>query len=277
MSLTEIRTKDALVAEAKVRLLAYEAENHAIVAAALSVDPSAPASFAAVFGERPREALAVVPPGSGALLVSGMLEPDECIALAASLRARGLALRSVLAGDATTLAFAEAWRNGSNVRWTQRFELVVCALSGEPTASGVPGRFRMATPEDADRLAPWWEDFAIKVRGEVPSLALRGRLDVAIREQRTWLWDVDGVVVSMAMQTGATPNGMALTGVYTPPERRGLRFGAACVASLCRQLQRDGRQVYLFADRQNPSALAMYRRLEFVMLRDMLYQAFEDR
>jgi predicted GNAT family acetyltransferase len=52
--------------------------------------------------------------------------------------------------------------------------------------------------------------------------------------------------------------------VYTPRSHRGRGFASAAVAELSRRLLADGRSwCLLFADVENPTSMALYRRIGF--------------
>ena len=78
------------------------------------------------------------------------------------------------------------------------------------------------------------------------------------------LWEDGGHPVSVAGQGRPTRNGVAIGPVYTPAEARGRGYASALVAQLCRQLLAERRRfVTLFADRSNPTANGVYRRVGF--------------
>jgi uncharacterized protein len=88
--------------------------------------------------------------------------------------------------------------------------------------------------------------------------------------------DVGGVPVSMASITRKTSDSVSLSGVYTPPDRRGRGLATACVGGLCRLLLQQGNPaVQLFADKQNAVSNAIYSKLGFRMIAD--FQGFVPR
>jgi predicted GNAT family acetyltransferase len=55
-----------------------------------------------------------------------------------------------------------------------------------------------------------------------------------------------------------------VTCVYTPPERRGRRYGGAITAATCADaLARDAERVVLFTDADNPAPNVVYERIGF--------------
>lgn len=81
------------------------------------------------------------------------------------------------------------------------------------------------------------------------------------RLRRTYVWD-DGGPVSIATWTGATPAGMRVSFVYTPPELRSRGYASACVTALSRLLlQRVSAFCGLFTDLAHPASNRIYRRI----------------
>ncbi len=79
-----------------------------------------------------------------------------------------------------------------------------------------------------------------------------------------YLWEVDGVPVSMVCFRHVTDDGVRIAPVYTPPEERGKGYATACVGQLMQQLLRGGvRWCSLFADVDNPASNRIYQRLGF--------------
>ena len=68
--------------------------------------------------------------------------------------------------------------------------------------------------------------------------------------------------VSMATWSGATPAGMRVSFVYTPPELRSRGYASACVTALSRLLlQRVSEFCGLFTDLAHPASNRIYRRI----------------
>ncbi len=182
-------------------------------------------------------------------------------------------LPSMLAPDATAQAFAEMWarRTGAkaHLRRGQRiYQLDEVTLPQRHPA----GELRQATAEDFDTVSSWVEAFIT----EVPDVAHRDPRDMTtqyIHDGAAFLWE-DQRPVSMALWTGRTPNGIRVSGVYTPPERRGRGYASACVAHLSQRMLDEGRSFcFLFTDLDNPTSNNIYQQIGYRPVCDMpLYQ-----
>jgi predicted GNAT family acetyltransferase len=63
---------------------------------------------------------------------------------------------------------------------------------------------------------------------------------------------------------GRTAHGIRLSSGYTPPNHRRHGYASALVASLTQELLEKGREfVFLYADRANPTANAIYQRIGY--------------
>jgi len=70
--------------------------------------------------------------------------------------------------------------------------------------------------------------------------------------------------VACTAAVGRTPHGIRLASVFTAPAHRRHGYASVLVASLTRELLEGGREfVFLYADRTNPTANAMYQRIGY--------------
>src|SRR5205823_10825158 len=77
------------------------------------------------------------------------------------------------------------------------------------------------------------------------------------------LWD-DGGPTSVAGFGGATPNGIRIGPVYTPPELRRRGYASALVAALSQRMLDQGRRLcFLYTDLSNPTSNRIYRAIGY--------------
>jgi uncharacterized protein len=87
---------------------------------------------------------------------------------------------------------------------------------------------------------------------------------IAGQYRRIYLWEDDDEVVSLVGAGGATPHGIRIGPVYTPPERRGRGYGSSLTAAAASdQLDRGRRFVFLFTDLANPTSNKIYRAIGY--------------
>ncbi len=206
------------------------------------------------------------------LLLSRM--PLDAVGLVAESAERFDALPAVLAPEAVGQAFAEEWavRRGVVLRRAMRervFELTRLV----PPARPALGQARVAQAEDAGQVRKWIEAFHRDV-GMAES-DLDGWTERHVSAGQVLLWE-DGEAVAMAAQVRQSPAGATVGAVYTPPARRGRGYASAVVAELSRRLLADGRQFCsLYTDLSNPTSNAIYQRLGYRPVADVVDIAFD--
>ena len=209
------------------------------------IDPSAadPGEVAAAL------AGAVVAAGSMPDLISGPREDVD--AVAAALAAQGWSTR-------------------------QHTAMLLYRLVGLVEPYGVRGAARsldVDDPADLDLASRWAFQFLVETRavprptGPDPELIRRR----AARGGVTILWQDGAASVALAGHS-AVIGGMARIGpVFTPESLRGNHYGSAVTAAAVRSAQRLGAAtVVLFTDADYPTSNAIYRRLGFEPVQDML-------
>ncbi len=178
-------------------------------------------------------------------------------------------LNSATGPNPTIQHFAEIWQTLTGQHYRAKLALGVYQLTRVRPPANVPGRFRRATRDDKELLVKWRIAFSREALGEEEEPArvaevVESTLTSPVRGIGGW---EDGDLVSMAVYTGPTPNGIRISGVYTPPEFRGQGYASACVAAVS-QLQLDsGRTfVFLFTDLANPTSNKIYQQIGYEMV-----------
>lgn len=204
----------------------------------------------------------LIPPFN--LLVSPLPGP-ALDALARQLQAWRIPIPGVMALAPVSVAFAALWQRLQPCSAERGKDLQLLALGAAPQAPAVPGTLRAATAADVATLAAWGGTFFPEVG--LPLMErdhFVARLDETIAAGRLWLWEADGAPVSMLGYSETTARSARIGPVYTPRAHRGRGFASAAVAALSRRLLTGGRSwCLLFADVENPTSTALYRRLGY--------------
>ncbi len=217
-------------------------------------------------------------------LVLAQPSDDEALdALVDRLLQERQALPGVIAALPELEAFVGAWTSANDLDATRVFRHGVYELRDVLPVPAAPGHPRPVTPEDRDLVIPWVVAFAEEVlpaEGDEAERQIRfveSRL-AATDEAGMWLWEVDGRAVSVSGYGGATPNGMRIGPVYTPPDLRGRGYATTLVAEQSRWLLRTGRTLcFLYADLDNPTSNALYRRIGYRMIAEAGEVRFDPR
>ena len=190
----------------------------------------------------------------------------------AAVEALAAAIREDLPGVVGALpearTFASVWsaRTGSTFR--TRIEQGIYALSAVRGPSDVAGCPRPAGIEDRTLLVDWWRAFSVEaLHDDDPDTeAIEQAIDFRLAEEG-WgivLWENAGETVSLAGFGGATPNGIRIGPVYSPPEHRGYGYASALVASVsANRLAEGNRFCFLYTDLANPTSNRIYERIGY--------------
>lgn len=202
------------------------------------------------------------------------LPPEAVPALADAVATRYDALPQVMGPEPAAGLFAAAWarRGGSPARPDQLHRLYALdkVVWPQPLA---PGRLRLVQPTDALLAVAWARAFAEESGAFVPSpeLLVAAYLD----RQALFFWEHDDEPVAMVGWTGRTPHTVRVGYVYTLPEQRRRGYAAAAVATLSHELLAAGfTTCVLYADAHNAASNALYQRLGYRPLGDVMNYAF---
>jgi uncharacterized protein len=186
-------------------------------------------------------------------------------------------LPGLVAGRPEAEGFAEQWSAKTGTRWRISRGQAVYALDRVCPVRSAPGKARDAVGADRRLLRDWWRAFAIEALDEDPPLeevahAIEHRL--AVNAAGIVVWDDDDPV-SFAAFGGATPNGIRIGPVYTPPELRGRGYASALVAWLSARLLTERRFCFLYTDLANPTPNKIYEQIGYERVCESAEIAFE--
>ena len=169
--------------------------------------------------------------------------------------------------------FAALWAARSGARPRTNMLQGVYALEQVEPLPTVPGSARVATLDDRELALRWWIAFGEEVLHEGGPGRENAEAMIDFRlsapSRGFLLWEDGGEAVSLAGWGGATPNGIRIGPVYTPPELRGHGYATALTAELSQRLL-DGRLFeggrrfcFLYTDLANPTSNAIYERIGY--------------
>ncbi|HEV7605691.1 MAG TPA: GNAT family N-acetyltransferase [Candidatus Limnocylindrales bacterium] len=279
MELRLFSSVDDFLAAAGEFLVAREAEHNLIlgICSNLRDDPGAfkSAPYLAVVASRDRVVAAALQTPPFQLVLSEVDDPGAIEALAADLVHRDLpgALGPVEAVQAFVEARTALGGPQARLRFSERIFRLRRVIPPRP----VSGTARVAGPADRDVVVAWIPAFLREALGhDDPDEAedlVAGWLSG--RGRRLHLWE-DGTVVSLAGVGSATPNGVRIGPVYTPPESRGRGYASALVAAVSQAELDAGRTFcFLFTDQSNATSNHIYETIGYERVRDVDAYRFE--
>jgi uncharacterized protein len=216
-------------------------------------------------------------------LVLAQPSNDEALdALVDRLLQEGQELPGVIAAIPELETFVGAWTSENDLDATRVLRHGIYELRDVQPLPAASGHARGVTPEDRDQLIPWIVAFAEEALPEDNEVErqirfVESRL-AASDDAGLWFWEDGGRPVSVSGYGGATPHGMRIGPVYTPPELRGRGYATTLVAEQSRWLLETGRTLcFLYADLDNPTSNALYRRIGFRMVAEAGEVRFDPR
>jgi predicted GNAT family acetyltransferase len=201
--------------------------------------------------------------------------PDEAIELLADhLIETQVMVPSVVAPDRQADLFSQIFCSRTGARISKVTGLGVHQLIRVTWPRRAPGAFRLARADEQPLVARWIDAFASEIGEPVSDAADRAAR--VLQQQRLFLWETDGVVVSMAAWTRPMPSGTAIGFVYTPPEHRGRGYASNCVATLSQRLLDGGKKFCaLYTDLANPTSNKIYRDMGYRHIGDSKHVFFD--
>ena len=199
------------------------------------------------------------------------MPPVAARAAAEAIAADSVALPGCHGDAATAAAFAGHWsevtRTGALPTIGMRLHLLV-RLS---PPDGVAGALRRAGGDDLPLITEWADGFAADTGESAidPDVLRRRVADGLFR-----LWTLQEPV-AMAAHTLPVHGVARVHTVYTPPDRRGRGYAAACVAGLSAGLVAAGLRCVLYTDLGNPTSNGVYRRIGYRPVTEVLRYRFD--
>jgi ribosomal protein S18 acetylase RimI-like enzyme len=183
---------------------------------------------------------------------------------------------SVIGPRETADKFCERWVKERPVRVNFTMRQGIYQLRTVVAQPAARGAMRVATDVDQSLLENWNRAFAIDCKlPEREIHSAKAAAERAIQRGNRWLWEDDGQVVSMAGYDGATPTGIRIGWVYTPPGFRGRGYASTLVAALSQKLLDGGREFcFLFTDLSNPTSNGIYRRIGYEQVSEFVNYRF---
>jgi len=196
--------------------------------------------------------------------------------LADDLARSALPVAGVIGPADVSDRFADDWEanNAARRRKAVTMDILQCKRVALPKPA--PGHVRLAAGDDVGLLAEWRQCFQNAV-GYFDGVDHTEAVREHTAASELYIWDERGPA-SMACFRRATPHGARVIMVFTPPTLRGRGYATSCVAAVTtRLLEADSDFVCLYADRANPTAGGMYRRIGYRPIAECRLWRFGER
>ncbi len=194
---------------------------------------------------------------------------DEALALLAQdLLKNNWGVPGVLGLSQVAEKFAMIWANAAGAKYKAGMRFRLHELRTVVPPPMTPGRLRLAVETDIELVAHWIWAFSNEALTGGDLVGSRESAVAKIAKRDIYLWE-NAQPVSMAATTRPTTNGIGISLVYTPPERRGRGYASACVAALSQRLLDSGYKFCcLFTDLSNPTSNHIYQTIGYKPVAD---------
>lgn len=227
--------------------------------------------FGVVKDDQTLVAAAMITPPHGVALSSEYSQPTEALELIVNdLIEKGWLFEDVNGPKSVTEQFAKLWAQRVGVEHKLDMEQRLYELREVTAPQGVPGQMRTAVEEEIPLIVEWRQGFHRDAFGsELSDLdKIKTQTQKQVAAGNWYLWE-DQELVSMAIKSRSTKNGVTVSAVYTPPEFRRQGYASALVAALSQKLLDDGYQFcVLFTDLANKTSNNVYMKIGYKALGD---------
>ena len=197
-------------------------------------------------------------------------------ALARGIATEGVELPGVSGAAPEAETFADSWATLTGGERSARMRQRIYQASEIRAVAGVAGTARLATVADRELLIDWADAFNEEVRADAPHGDTAKGVDARLASDAAgfMLWE-DGQPASIAGWGGATPNGVRVGPVYTPPDLRRRGYASAVTAAAsASQLAAGRRFCFLYTDLANPTSNRIYMDLGYEPVCDAIDYSF---
>ncbi len=209
------------------------------------------------------------------LILSKSLDSEAINLIACDLASHVKSLLGIVAPEPEATNFAEAWQSLTGKFYKLAFAMQVHQLNTVQPIAKAEGYWRLATESDRNLLVSWCQAFTKEALGDnEPEQDYQLWFEGHCRRDSLCVWQ-NGVSVSMAAYAGATPNGIRINAVYTPPEYRGKGYASSCVATLSSRLLKQGyKYCFLFTDLANSTSNHIYQKIGYQSVSNITNYSF---
>jgi predicted GNAT family acetyltransferase len=145
-----------------------------------------------------------------------------------------------------------------------------------PPPYAVEGKMRLAELDDLPLMVSMVEAFYAEALPEDPRDHIQGAVRRTVERGMLFIWEVDGVPVSITSGIRPTETGISIGDVYTPPELRGRGYASALVASVSQYFLDAGKQYCtLFTNLANPTSNHIYQQIGYQAVADFSAYMFD--
>ncbi len=203
------------------------------------------------------------------------MKTQAVLAMADAIAEQGVALPGVTGDAATAASFAGQWSERRKSAATPLMGMRLYELMELGETPRVEGGVRPAAHNDRSLMIRWTRAFQDEVGESSSSMDTELRVDKGLAAGQIWVWEQNGETTSTAVGRDPVLGVVRVAGVYTPAQKRGHGYAAACVHGLSKHLREQGHRCILYTDLGNPTSNSIYRRIGYRAVAEALRYRFE--
>jgi GNAT superfamily N-acetyltransferase len=206
-------------------------------------------------------------PGYGVYL--GALRDDLAEPIAQAYADVLPALSGVAGDRPAALRFGRRWSELRGVEATQTRGTRLHKLIEFSPLEADAGKARPMCADDVELVAAWADAFSAEALDAIAT-DNRDWAERRLRDGMLWIWETDGVAVSMAGHRPALFGVCRVGPVYTPPEHRRHGYAGALTSHVTAQVLAQGNQACLYTDLANPTSNKIYHQAGYRPVADFV-------
>ncbi|SDN45178.1 hypothetical protein SAMN05518871_105174 [Psychrobacillus sp. OK028] len=186
-------------------------------------------------------------------------------------------VESIISVKEWAVLFANKWQEKTGGSYSLLMDQGLYRLDQvEETLEMSSGMWRYATENDALLIEKWYAQFEqdAGLSSSAP-VEIKKRVKSMLERQEVFLWEDHGEVVSMMKKARPTANGITVSLVFTPPEKRRKGYGRTMVAAVSKELLKEFEFCVLYTDMLNPTSNKIYQEIGYKKLVDSVHLKLE--
>ncbi|MBB4824359.1 putative GNAT family acetyltransferase [Sporosarcina luteola] len=138
-----------------------------------------------------------------------------------------------------------------------------------------PGNWRVANEGDGPLIEDWYARFESDTHlPATESHLIKEKVAKFLEDREIFVWEDEGVVVSMMKKARPTKNSITVTLVFTPADQRKKGYARSLVALVSKELLREYSFCMLYTDMLNPTSNKIYKEIGYEHIADSVHIGF---
>lgn len=205
---------------------------------------------------------------------------STCIDLCISeLTKHAVPVESIISVKEWAVLFAQKWQEKIDGNFSLMMDQGLYRLDQvEESLEMSPGKWRYAAISDAQLIEKWYSQFEQDTGLSVTApKEIKKRVKNMLDGKEVFFWEDQGEVVSMMKKSRPTTNGITVSLVFTPAEKRKKGYGRTLVATVSRELLKEFEFCVLYTDMLNPTSNKIYQEIGYQKLVDSVHLKLETK